>query len=90
MSVRRFRVSGRVQGVGFRFFAIRLAPPLKLLGGVRNDADGSVTVVAAGEDEALDQLARGLAEGPRAALVARVESSELAELPADEPFDYRF
>lgn len=80
MSARRFRVSGRVQGVGFRAFVVARARALALDGWVRNEPDGAVTVLAAGPPAALDRLAAELAQGPPAARVAAVEPA-----PAEAP-----
>jgi acylphosphatase len=77
MRAARFRVEGRVQGVGYRWFVWREAERLGLRGSVRNLADGAVEVMAAGTEEALQELARSLARGPAAARVARVEKSEV-------------
>jgi acylphosphatase len=90
MSARRFRVRGRVQGVGFRYFVRRAARDLGLEGGVRNDADGAVTAVAAGSDDALERFAAALADGPPAARVSGVDAAPLDRLPDDERFDVRF
>ena len=84
MSRRRFRVTGRVQGVGFRWFVAERAAQLGLDGWVRNDADGALTVLASGPEAALDALAAALAEGPRAARVAAVEAVDAVESPAAE------
>jgi acylphosphatase len=78
---RRFVVRGRVQGVGFRWFVEREAHLLKISGWVRNNADGSVEVLAAGTQEQLSGLRLRLKEGPRAARVDGVEETE-AELVA--------
>ena len=72
MSCARFIVSGRVQGVFFRASARDEALRLGLTGHARNLADGSVEVVACGDDEALAQLERWLHEGPPLARVAFV------------------
>lgn len=85
MSARCYRVTGRVQGVGFRWFVARNAEELGLTGWVRNDPDGALAVLAAGPDAALDALAAALAAGPRAARVAAVESTA-AEAPATAGF----
>lgn len=85
MSARRFRVTGRVQGVGFRAFVIARARELALDGWVRNDPDGAVTVLAAGAPAALERLASELAQGPPAARVAAVETAG-AEVPAGPGF----
>ena len=54
---RRFKVSGRVQGVGFRAATLDEAERLGLTGWVRNIASGDVEVLACGEGEALDAFA---------------------------------
>ena len=74
----RFLVRGRVQGVGFRWFVMRVATRLQVAGYVRNLPDGRVEVRASGTREALETLERELASGPSA---ARVESVEKQELP---------
>ena len=76
MNARRFVVTGRVQGVGFRWFVVREAESLGLTGWTRNLHDGRVEVLAQGEDEALDALAASLSEGPPAARVDGVAASE--------------
>ncbi len=68
----RARVSGRVQGVGFRYFVRDHAARLSLKGWVRNLADGEVEVVAQGTPEALGKLLKMLHEGPSLAWVQRV------------------
>lgn len=73
---RRFVVRGRVQGVGFRWFVEREAHILGVAGWVRNNADGSVEVLAMGTREQLVGLRSRLREGPRAARVDNVEEAE--------------
>jgi acylphosphatase len=68
-----YRVSGHVQGVGFRWYTIRLASRLGIRGTVRNCPDGTVEVRAAGTAAALEDLREGLLEGPSHADVASVE-----------------
>jgi acylphosphatase len=65
-------VRGRVQGVGFRYFALREAGYLGLDGYVANERDGSVHVVAEGPVSVLDELLERLREGPPASIVERV------------------
>ena len=62
-------VRGRVQGVGYRYFALREAGRLGLDGWVANEADGSVHVVAEGPRGALERLLAILGEGPPAGWV---------------------
>ena len=68
-----FRVTGRVQGVGFRWWARSLATRLGLAGSVRNLPDGSVELHARGADAQLQELQARLAEGPPGARVASVD-----------------
>ncbi|PSR00593.1 MAG: acylphosphatase [Bacteroidetes bacterium SW_11_64_17] len=67
------RITGRVQGVGFRNFTRGRARRLDVTGWVRNERDGSVRLEAEGEREALDQLVEAVHHGPRRARVERVE-----------------
>ena len=76
IEARRFFVRGRVQGVGFRWFVEREAHILGVAGWVRNNADGSVEVLAQGTRDQLSGLHSRLREGPRAARVDAVEESE--------------
>jgi acylphosphatase len=57
-------VSGRVQGVGFRYSALNKARTLGLKGWVRNEPDGSVTVRFEGEEDVVHQYAEWLSVGP--------------------------
>ncbi len=80
-------VSGRVQGVGFRYFVLRRATDLDLSGWVRNRADGSVEILAEGPPEALRELVRVLRVGPPSAYVADVKMGESeAEGGLPKPF----
>lgn len=78
---RGWRIAGRVQGVGFRWWCVRTGTGLGLVGNVRNDPDGTVVFCASGSDTALDQMEDKLATGPLMARVASVESCA-----ADGPF----
>lgn len=68
------RVTGRVQGVGFRYYVMSSAVELDLLGWVRNRRDGSVEVVAEGNLDALRSLMRALQQGPRSSAVQEVKA----------------
>jgi acylphosphatase len=81
----RFVVSGRVQGVFFRASTRDEALRLGLTGHARNLPDGSVEVVACGDDAALAQLESWLELGPPLAQVSRVERSA-ADIAAPERF----
>jgi len=80
---RRLRVTGTVQGVGFRPFIYRLAREHALAGWVRNDVHG-VTIEAAGDADVLDAFAAAIAaEAPPAARVEAVAELERGCAPAD-------
>jgi acylphosphatase len=76
---KRFYVSGTVQGVGFRFFAERVAARLNVSGYVKNLFDGRVEVYAIGSHTQLDALRSELEHGPRMSRVNRVDEAD-AEL----------
>ena len=69
-----YRVTGRVQGVGFRAYAVRLARECGVVGWVRNDVDGSLQAEAAGTDAALVSFGAGLRMGPPEARVERLDA----------------
>ena len=68
----RFEIEGRVQGVGYRWWAVETARRLGVTGWVRNRRDGSVEILALGEPDALETLARACGEGPSGARVTIV------------------
>ena len=73
---KRFFVSGRVQGVGFRFFAERTATSLGVGGFVKNLFDGRVEVYAIGSAKQMEALKNALRRGPRMAAVDRVDEQD--------------
>ena len=87
----RLVVAGRVQGVGFRWFARATADGLRLSGWVRNRRDGTVEAEVVGERAAVQACVERLREGPPGADVARldVEWVETGEAPAAPRFEIR-
>jgi acylphosphatase len=69
---RRVVISGRVQGVGFRYFAQDTALREGVTGWVRNLPDGRVEALVEGDVEAVTRVERALRRGPRGARVERV------------------
>jgi acylphosphatase len=67
-------VRGRVQGVGFRYWVLRGAADLAIVGWVANELDGTVRCVAEGPVEALDRLEHLLRTGPTGAIVDEVRA----------------
>ena len=72
-TARRYRISGRVQGVGFRYFTQAAAARENLHGCVRNLPDGRVEACAEGDADALARFERALRHGPPGALVEQLE-----------------
>ncbi len=77
-TARLFRISGMVQGVGYRFFARSAAQQHGVSGYAKNLNDGRVEVYAIGSPAALTSLRAELARGPRFASVTNVEDEERA------------
>ena len=86
---RRYRITGRVQGVGFRFFAEAAARREGVRGWVRNTPDGAVEVLAEGDAEALERFERSIRQGPSSARVADVEVDLVAPSGRDSGFTVR-
>ena len=75
---RRYFVSGTVQGVGFRYFAVRAAERLQVNGYTKNLPDGRVEVYAIGPPEQLAKLRSALERGPWGASVSEVQEEQAA------------
>ena len=72
----RLRIEGRVQGVGYRFWAEQTANDLGLRGWVRNRRDGAVEILAIGEEAAVAELIESCRDGPPAARVTQISVEE--------------
>ncbi len=84
LETRRYVISGRVQGVGFRWFVEREAAQIGVTGWVRNCLNGDVEVMATGTREQHSSLRQKLQQGPRASRVDHVGESKasLLETPS--------
>ncbi len=84
---RRFLIAGEVQGVGYRYFALRAAARHDIAGTVRNLPDGNVEVLAEGARDAMDEFKNELATGP---LHANISSLAETDIPPTGRFrDFR-
>ena len=83
---RRFVISGRVQGVGFRWFVEREARAIGVGGWVRNNDGGTVEVLASGSADQLSRLRKALKQGPRAARVDEVQEIEEPQEESESSF----
>lgn len=82
-------VTGRVQGVGFRYETERAAQRLRVTGWVRNEPDGGVAVHVEGDARSVDAMVEWLHDGPSLARVQRVAVRPGADEGATS-FDVRF
>jgi acylphosphatase len=86
----RVRIGGRVQGVGYRYFAVRAADACGVTGFVRNLDDGSVEVRARGDRETLGSFLDTLRIGPRTCRVLEFDVQELEDPEAFHGFGVRY
>ena len=84
---KRFHITGRVQGVGFRFFARDAAVREGVTGWVRNLPDGGVEAYAEGESEAVTRVERAIRQGPPGARVHTVQVDDEEPSGAYSRFD---
>ena len=87
METYRYIVSGRVQGVGFRWFARRMAEAFDIRGSVRNRSDKSVEIVASGSAENLRSFKEQIEIGPDGSRVDRIDVESCAD--AGQPDRFR-
>lgn len=88
--LRLIRVHGKVQGVGFRFFATRVARRLELKGWIKNQRDGTVDAVVEGESARIDEWLEEIREGPRFAEVTKIEQKKEKYRGTFGEFDVKF
>jgi acylphosphatase len=86
----RFEVFGRVQMVGYRYFALREAQRRRITGYVRNLPGGSVEITAQGEAGDVEAFAAALRRGPISAEVERMVRSSCEDPPCYDSFSIRF
>ena len=77
LTAKRIIVHGRVQGVGFRYFARRVGIRLGLTGDVRNCPDSTVEIIVEGPARKVAEFVREMERGPSLAQVQRVEVSDI-------------
>jgi acylphosphatase len=83
------KVTGRVQGVSFRWYTFQEARRLDVHGWVRNEPDGSVAAHLEGEEAAVDEMVEWCRHGPSFASVRDVAVTE-ARLTGAEDFEIRY
>ncbi len=88
--LRLLKIQGKVQGVGFRFFATRVARRLGLKGSIHNLRDGSVEAAVEGEAKLIDEWIEELREGPRYAEVTKIDQERRDFTGTYGDFDVKF
>lgn len=82
MTTVKIQIYGRVQGVFFRSEARKMADKLQITGWIRNNPDGSVTALAQGEDDAVNNFIEWCGKGPS---FAKVEKVKTTKTPGENP-----
>lgn len=85
----RITITGRVQGVGYRYFCQREAQRLDICGWAENRFDGSVEALASGSEVAVEAFLAVLRSGPRLAQVEALDVREAKNTPVGESFQIR-
>jgi acylphosphatase len=88
-ATRHYLVAGRVQGVGYRWFAVDAARREGLTGHVRNLPDGRVEITAEGDVASLDRFEAALWRGPSHARVEQVQVADTEPLGLSDGFTIR-
>lgn len=88
--LRIIRIHGKVQGVGYRFFATRVARRLGLKGSIQNLRDGTVEAKVEGDGDKIDQWLTELREGPRYAEVTQIDQEKKDFTGTLSDFDVNF
>jgi len=87
---RRWLVVGKVQGVGYRYFARQAARAIGVRGWIRNLPDGSCEVQVAGTADTLQRFREELLRGPRGARVEGIEEERLVQVQTWQGFNIVF
>jgi acylphosphatase len=87
---RRLRVFGRIQGVGFRYWAYKQALRLGIRGWIRNEKDGTVTVECQGPESAVAAFIACLRKGPPQARVDKIDITETLSPRAYRQFEITY
>ena len=90
IETRHIKIHGKVQGVGYRFYATRVARRLGLKGWIQNLRDGSVEAMVEGEPEKIDEWVDEIREGPRYAEVTKIDQEKREVAAQFGEFDVKF
>jgi acylphosphatase len=87
---RLLRIHGKVQGVGYRFYATRVARRMGLKGSIENLRDGTVEALVQGDTKTIEEFIEELREGPRFAEVTSIEQERRDTVAVLGDFDVKF
>lgn len=90
MKAYRIRIYGRVQRAGYRRFVQELGQELGLVGYVRNEKDGSVSVFVQGEEQQITTFIKSLNNPPPPAIVKNIEQTDAKPKPKLKHFEIRY
>jgi acylphosphatase len=88
--LRLIRIHGKVQGVGYRAFATRVARRLGLKGSIQNQRDGTVEAMVEGEKKVIEEWLEELRQGPRHAEVTQIDQETRDFTGRLGDFDWKF
>ncbi|MDH4262964.1 MAG: acylphosphatase [Spirochaetia bacterium] len=88
MEIRHYTILGKVQGVGYRYYTQDIAKSSRIKGWVRNQPDGSVECIAAGEVPDLEMFEKKIRKGPPLSRVVNMERKIMQEFEIDIPNDF--
>lgn len=83
-------ISGRVQGVGYRYFAVQKANEMGITGWVKNSVDGGVIIIAQGIEAELQTFIDYLYIGPTCARVDRIVSNKMQLVTVFDKFSVKY
>ena len=83
-------ISGRVQGVGFRYYAVSIAEKYDVKGFVRNIRDGRVEIVCQGEEEELQSFISEVKKGPAFSVITGEITEEIPEIEKYNTFEIKY
>lgn len=84
------KISGRVQGVGFRYYVKERADKFNIRGWVKNLSDGSVGVTACGEEVEMESFLDHLRRGPSLARVTHIAIHKISEPVSFDDFSVKY
>jgi acylphosphatase len=83
-------ISGRVQGVGFRYFAVSVAEKYDVMGFVKNVPGGKVEIVCQGEEDELKSFLEEVRKGPAFSVITNAVTREIPEHKKYNSFEIRY